>query len=295
MPLSCTVCGCIKMFNFPENMNLDIAHIDQLMKPIYDSFHNDIDKSNHTGAEKKRMKEIQRRQEYCTREVTRHILEVVNGAFTQCREAYNSLKEKFEESETSRDNLKHELIMSRVENDRQQQRQKADTLRIHNIAVPELPARETEDVTKTVTDYLKDANINLEQASIKSAFRPVKDGVKSRNVIVTLLRSNEKLQILRQRKTKMTQNAQFQSKRPNSFITEDLTPLRQLISYKLRQDKERISKSWSMDGKIKCLKTGQQDGEKPITIDSPYDLSQVGWSKEEIDNFVQQNLLHKKD
>ena len=50
-----------------------------------------------------------------------------------------------------------------------------------------------------------------------------------------------------------------------------------------------------MDGKIKCLKTGQQDGEKPITIDSPYDLSQVGWSKEEIDNFVQQNLLHKKD
>ena len=49
-----------------------------------------------------------------------------------------------------------------------------------------------------------------------------------------------------------------------------------------------------MDGKIKCLKTGQEDGEKPITTDIPYDLKLVGWNEEDINHFIQQNLLHKK-
>ena len=93
----------------------------------------------------------------------------------------------------------------------------------------------------------------------------------------------------------MTDNAEFRSKRPSSFITEDLTPLRQLISYKLRQDKTRIKKSWSIDGKIKVLKVNQSDTDKPITIDSPFDLTHVGWTPEEIKQFNRENLLHYHD
>ena len=91
----------------------------------------------------------------------------------------------------------------------------------------------------------------------------------------------------------MTENRDFTNKRPNVFITEDLTPLRQLISIKLRHDKDKIAKVWSMNGRIKCLKKRYTDNDKPTTIDSPYDLKEVGWSKDEIDNFVKENLLNK--
>ena len=90
----------------------------------------------------------------------------------------------------------------------------------------------------------------------------------------------------------MSDNDAFKRKRPNAFITEDLTPLRQLISFKLRQDKDRIAKSWSMDGKIKFLKNGHKAEDKPITIDSPYDLKEAEWSTEEIKDFIYQNILN---
>ena len=248
------------MFNLPENANLDIANILETMKQFYDTCHSEIDNSDFSDKLKKLMKKQQMFHERSTKELTKCLFNAFNGVLIQHRDAYDLVNRDLEEARTSRDNYKQELIMTKIEIDRQQQRQKCDTLRIHNIAIPELPAREQENVAKTVTEYLKEANMNIEQESIKSAFRPLKDGVKSNNVIVTLLRSTDKLKILRQRKTNMADNAEFRNKRPNSFVTEDLTPLRQLISYKLRQDKQRIRISWSMDGKIKCLKTGQEDG-----------------------------------
>ena len=119
----------------------------------------------------------------------------------------------------------------------------------------------------------------------------MKGGVKGTNIYCTFLRGSDKINVLRQRKAKMSDNDAFKRKRHNAFITEDLTPLRQLISFKLRQDKDRIAKSWSMDGKIKFLNKGHTDEDKPITIDSPYDLKEAGWSPEEIDDFINQNIL----
>ena len=92
----------------------------------------------------------------------------------------------------------------------------------------------------------------------------------------------------------MTDSSTFRQKRPHAFITEDLTPLWQFISYKLRHDKARTSKTWTMDGKIKCLKAGHQEHDKPVTIDSPYDLKEVGWSDTEIKAFIHENLLKKE-
>ena len=49
-----------------------------------------------------------------------------------------------------------------------------------------------------------------------------------------------------------------------------------------------------MDGKIKCIKKGQDENSKPITIDSPYDLSQVGWTQDEISSLIKDTLIKRK-
>ena len=67
--------------------------------------------------------------------------------------------------------------------------------------------------------------------------------------------------------------------------------MRQHIAYKLRQDKANISKSWSIDGRIKCLKVGSTSTDKPITIDSPYDLRKLNWGPERIDEIIKEHLL----
>ena len=93
----------------------------------------------------------------------------------------------------------------------------------------------------------------------------------------------------------MTDNPEFQRKRQGSFITEDLTPLRQLIAYKLRQDKQKIKKSWSIDGKIKCILAGHDDNATPISINNPYDLTKAGWEPTDVKNFIRENMLKYHD
>ena len=93
----------------------------------------------------------------------------------------------------------------------------------------------------------------------------------------------------------MTENHEFQRKGQGSFITEDLTPFRQLIAYKLRQDKQKAKKSWTIDGKIKCILVGQDDNVTPISISNPYDLIKVGWEKSDVKKFIRENLLKYHD
>ena len=161
------------------------------------------------------------------------------------------------------------------------------------MSVPPLAQNGREDVTKTVLDYFSDASIPMDRADIKSAYWPMKDGVKGSNIYVSFLRGFDRIRVLKQRKAKMTDNTEFQRKRRGSFITEDLTPLRQHIAYKLRQDKLRIKKSWSIDGKLKCIKQGQSDSDTPISIDTPYDLTKVGWEPNEVKQFIRDNMLKK--
>ena len=205
-----------------------------------------------------------------------------------------AIKDKNNSVDTKQQILEDEIIHTRIEHDKQIQKSKYETIRIHNTPAPSLASGQRENVSSTVVDILKDASININESLIKNAVRPMKGGVKGSNIYVTFLRGTDKLNILRQRKTKMSENREFVNKRPNVFIAEDLTPLRQLISFKLRHDKDRIAKVWSMDGRIKCHKKGYTDSDKPITIDSPYDLKEAGWHKDEIDIFVKENLLNIK-
>ena len=170
-------------------------------------------------------------------------------------------------------------------------------IRLHNIPEPTLPSGVHEDVHKTVLDVLKDANIDIEDHMISSAQRlPVKreNGreVKTKPITFKLTRRYDRNRILRLKKTHMKDNVDFQQKHKDVFMTEDLTPLRQHMAYKLRTD-TNIAVSWSIDGRLKCLKTGYKKEDKPIIIDTPYDLSKVGYSSEEIHDIIKQSLYNK--
>ena len=283
------------MFDFPDNTARDRAVIASALKTMNDNMRREIGESNYINNIKNAMLESQDRNLRGFTEVAKLLMDIYDGSSKHHIAAYNDLLTKYNQVCKDKDRLEDELIMSKIENDKTNQRSKGDTIRIHNIAVPTLHDREKEDVVKTVTSYMADANITMHEDTIKSAFRPMKNGIKGNNVLFTLVRNTDKIKLLRQRKTKMTDNAEFRTKRPHSFITEDLTPLRQLIAYKLRQDKTRIKKSWSIDGKIKVLKVTQSENDKPVTIDSPFDLSEVGWTSDEIKQFNRDNLLHYHD
>ena len=74
---------------------------------------------------------------------------------------------------------------------------------------------------------------------------------------------------------------------------EDVTPLKSRIMYQLRQrnDKKAFRYVWSKGGRIfartpeDALKPREQQ-DKPYVINTPDDLSNVGFSTEEIENII---------
>ena len=52
---------------------------------------------------------------------------------------------------------------------------------------------------------------------------------------------------------------------------------------------------WSIDGKIKCITQTQGEDDTPISIDTPYDLTKVGWHPSEVKQFINENMLKKHD
>ena len=86
----------------------------------------------------------------------------------------------------------------------------------------------------------------------------------------------------------------------NAEIYEDVTPLRSRIMFELRKrgDRQEFKYVWSKGGRIHCLRPadvvpkGQpRNGKKPTIINTPEDLSKVGFSEEEINDII---LLRKK-
>ena len=90
----------------------------------------------------------------------------------------------------------------------------------------------------------------------------------------------------------MKDNVAFQKTHKDAFMTEDLTPLTQHMAFKLRTD-DTIAVSWSIDIRLKCLKTGFKKGNKPIVIDTPHDLGKLGYSSETIHAIIKQSLYNK--
>ena len=173
----------------------------------------------------------------------------------------------------------------RIEVDRQEQASKCDLLRIHNVA-----ENKDEDTVKKVSDIISTSGGQLDESEIAYAYRIGKyDGQKRRPIICKILRRESRNRVLRDQKAKMRGNTTFQRKYPEVFITEDLTKLRQHISYHLRRD-SNIDKTWSIDGRIKCVKKNQTE---VINIDTPFDLIKIGWEQKRILSVLDETLTYK--
>lgn len=273
-------------------LKVNLEHYKAGMKPLYDKWNSEADQISN-DKEKKYHKSIHKKIKESHELHHKLTLELINGLYQISDDNKKELKMENENLIKEQEKLKRENVKIKLEQDKQEQRHKYETIKIHNITTSNSSTRE--DVIQSVIDYFKDADIPVDKEQIKSAVRPMKGSSKSPHIYCTFFRGSDKINVLRKRKTNMKENNDFQTKRPTSFITEDLTPLRQLIAFKLRKDTNRIAKSWSMDGKIKCLKVGHTTTDIPITIENPYDLTKAGWSNDEVNEFIQQHLANYED
>ena len=230
-------------------------------------------------------------------ELARQILVVLFDHIENGNEKTKELETKVETLSNALEKTNDELIATKIEMDKSNQFGRREMIRLHNIKEPTLSEGDHENVQETVKSVLEAANIDIDDYMISSAQRlPVKrvDGkdVKTKPITFKLTRRFDRNRILRSKKKQMRENTEFQAKYPQAFMTEDLIPLRQHMAFILRTD-ESIETSWSIDGRLKCLKKNRAKDSKPITIDSPYDLAKTGYSKGAISTIIQQNLFNK--
>ena len=74
------------------------------------------------------------------------------------QDANEKLNEKCKKLEPDNINIK-------IKQDKEQQRNKWETIRNHNIAVTSVPTGHRENVSTTVVNYLKDANLNMNESN----------------------------------------------------------------------------------------------------------------------------------
>ena len=194
--------------------------------------------------------------------------------------------------------VKNDVIDTQIEADKSSQYNRRENIRIYNVPVPKLePGEKREDTNKTVIKTLNAAGANppLQIEDIYVSHRlPTRDNKgKPDPIIVKWARRDVRNRIMFNKKAiKDHQNTKQNA--PDLFIVEDLTPLRNHISYQLRQD-DNIAHVWSIDGKIKCLKKGFQPQDKPITIDTPFDLQKLNWSSDKIQTFFPKKSYKKQE
>ena len=92
------------------------------------------------------------------------ILADINQASEERDEAINDRNNSVD---TKQQILEDEIIHTKIEHDKQIQKSKYETIRIHNIQAPSLASGQRENVSSTVVDILKDASININESQIK--------------------------------------------------------------------------------------------------------------------------------
>lgn len=163
---------------------------------------------------------------------------------------------------------------NRFEIDRLEQYSRRDNLKL--VGVPERP---NEDCVQLVKEVASDLNINLQDQEISTAHRLKSRSKRGNPIIVRFVRRETKINILSKKK-------QLKDKRKETFIEEDLTPLRSKLFWTVKKD-ETVEAAWVRDGKTHCLLKSPQrlkDGSESrrFVLDTPEDIFQLGWSEDKI-------------
>ena len=181
--------------------------------------------------------------------------------------------------------LRKLIVTTRLNQEKSQQYENRDTLKICGIKEPRLAPGQYENTDNTVTTLFEKANIAFAKEEINISHRlPGRDSGKPSSLLVMCALRNIRNRVIRQKKL-LKDNDTFKAEYPGVFMVEHLTPLRSKVAYILRQD-AAISKSWTIDGRIKVIKTGALPDAKPITIDNLAQLTRIGWSEEMIEKLA---------
>ena len=183
--------------------------------------------------------------------------------------------------------LREKIVHTKLEQEKSQQYQNRDTFKICGIKEPTLGPKQHEDTVNTVTKFFEKAGVSLPKEELSMTHRvPTRDSAKSKALLVKLRSRIKRNELIRMKKD-FRDNELLKREYPDAFIVEHLTPLRAKVCYKLRHD-ETIEKVWTIDGRIKIVKKGSAPTDKPITIDSLAQLTQLGatWTKKDIENLV---------
>ena len=161
-------------------------------------------------------------------------------------------------------------------------------IKLCNVEEPTLLPGEHENTDDTVITLFGAANVTLSKEEISISHRlPGKESARLNKPAAILLKCdlrNTRNKLIRQKKA-LRENQDFKRKYPDAFIVEHLTPMRSKVAYMLRND-DTIAKTWTIDGRIKVVKSDALPTDKPITIDSLMQLTKLGWSMKKIENLI---------
>ena len=176
---------------------------------------------------------------------------------------------------------------------------RSENIKLHGIEYT--TGENTNQILKDVGKYcgveIKDSDISIthrlmSKEEMEKQINPANRDTKVPVIIARLNRRDIKTKLMEGRKN-ITTNTQCPENLKKVIIYEDVTPLKSWIMYQLRQrnDKQAFRYVWSKGGRIfahtpenAAKPRDQQD--KPYVINTPDDLSKIGFSEEEIENII---------
>ena len=169
--------------------------------------------------------------------------------------------------------LRSALQSQAFELDRLAQYSRRENVRLHGI--PETADENTNDV---VIALASDMGVHIDEHDICISHRLQKPrSMQERPIIVRFVRRDTKIDMMRKKKTLRTID-----RYRNTFVNDDLTPLRSKMLRALKHDEE-VKRVWTIDGSFHCI-VMEGNVEVKKRLDSPDDLFKLGWSEQKMEN-----------
>ena len=169
--------------------------------------------------------------------------------------------------------LRSALQSQAFELDRLAQYSRRENVRLHGV--PETADENTNDVVIAIAS---DMGVHIDERDICISHRLQKSrSMKERPIIVRFVRRDTKTALMKKKKT--LRNIDHHR---NTFVNDDLTPLRSKMLRALKLD-EQVKRVWTIDGSFHCI-VMEGNVEVKKRLDSPDDLFKLGWSEEKIEN-----------
>ena len=169
--------------------------------------------------------------------------------------------------------LRSALQSQAFELDRLAQYSRRENVRLHGI--PETADENTNDV---VIALASDMGVHIDEHDICISHRLQKSrSMQERPTIVRFVRRDTKIDMMRKKKTLRTID-----RYRNTFVNDDLTPLRSKMLRALKHDEE-VKRVWTIDGSFHCI-VMEGNVEVKKRLDSPDDLFKLGWSEQKMEN-----------